>query len=211
MISHIIELLQGLVLKFGSLGIFTASFIEEFFAPIPSGIVILSAGYGLMDGLPFTFSNVLHLFVSASLPVACGLTLGSLIWYLLTFAYGEPFIKRFGKFVFVKWSDIERARHKYEKRHKSEIGLFILRAVPALPSIVINLTAGLLRVKFVPYVITTFLGTLIRATLIALVGWQVGEFYQEYATAIDRFEDGILITIVVLIITYIFYRRKKKD
>jgi membrane protein DedA with SNARE-associated domain len=211
MITHIITLLENLVLRFGSLGIFTASFIEEFFAPIPSGIVILSAGYGLMSGLPFTAANLLYLFLVAALPVAIGLTLGSLIWYLFAYAYGEPFIKRFGKYVFVKWADIERARHKYEKRHKSEIGLFILRAVPALPSIIINLTAGLLRVRLVPYVITTFLGTLVRATIISLVGWQVGVVYKEYGHVIDKFEKGILIAVILGLIGYIIYMKRKKS
>jgi membrane protein DedA with SNARE-associated domain len=209
MISHIIFILEKLVLKFGSLGIFIGSFIEEFFAPIPSGIVILTAGYALMGHLPFTAANLLYLYVYAALPIAFGLTLGSLVWYLLAYIYGETFIKKFGKYVFVKWSDIEHARNKYEKRHKSEIGFFILRAVPALPSIVLNLLAGILRVRFFPYVITTFLGTSIRATIIAIVGWQAGEVYRTYADVIDRSEKAIFLVIIIAIIAYIVHMKRK--
>jgi membrane protein DedA with SNARE-associated domain len=67
-----------------------------------------------------------------------------------------------------------------------------------------------MRVKFIPYVIATFLGTTIRATIIALVGWQVGEVYRVYAHVIDKFEKLILAVIVAAIITYIIYMKRKK-
>jgi membrane protein DedA with SNARE-associated domain len=162
-----------------------------------------------MGHLPFTAANLLYLYVYAALPIAFGLTLGSLVWYLLSYIYGEPFIRKFGKYVFVKWSDIEHARHRFEKRHKSEIGLFVIRAIPLVPSIVINLVAGLMKVRLLPYVITTFLGTTIRATIIAIIGWQAGAVYRTYADVIDRSEKAIFLVIIIAVVAYIVHMKRK--
>jgi membrane protein DedA with SNARE-associated domain len=171
---------------------------------------MLSAGYAFMGQLPITLGNLGYLYIQVAVPVAAGLTIGSLIWYIFAYQYGESAIKRFGKYVFVSWEEIAKVKAKYESRHKSEVGLFILRAVPLLPSIIINLVAGLLQVKFIPYLISTFFGTTVRVSIIAFVGWQVGELYRTYAEVIDKSEKATLVVIALSIIVYIFYKKRKK-
>jgi membrane protein DedA with SNARE-associated domain len=213
MIQNLLNYLETLVISFGSVGIFWASFIEEFFAPIPSSIVMLSSGYAFMDGLVFNLSNLFYLYITVSIPVAMGIVAGSLIWYGLSYHYGEILVKRFGKYIGVSWSEIEKYQKKLEHTHVDEWALFSMRAIPILPSIVITIISGLMKVKLWTYITMTFLGTSIRATIIASVGWQLGKVYKKYAHFVDQFEKIGLILVIIIFITYVIKKKyfNKKD
>lgn len=210
MISGFISYLENLVLQFGPMGVFIASFIEEFIAPIPSSIVILSAGYGLMGSVAVTLAHIGYLYMSVALPVSLGLTLGSLIWYGAAYFFGEPFLRRFGKYIGLSWRDIERAHNKLTQSKKDEWVLFTLRCIPVVPSIAINVVAGLMKMSFWPYTIITILGVSIRAMILGFAGWQLGNVYREYGHVLDRFEDAVLYGLIVGCIIFILYRIYKK-
>jgi membrane protein DedA with SNARE-associated domain len=210
MLSKVINHLELLVAHFGSTGVFIASFIEEFFAPIPSGLVILSAGYGLMEGLPFTLYNIGYLYITVAVPVALGLTLGSLLWYGLAYKLGEPLLRKYGKYVGLSWDDVEKLQIKFSKTKSDEWVLFTLRAVPIIPSIIINVVAGVMRIPIVTYSIATFFGITVRASILGTVGWQLGKVYRKYADVLDISEKAIFILIALAVISYIVYKKKGK-
>ena len=112
MIDSIIQTIQTLVTTYGAFGIFLGALIEEVISVIPSAAVIMFSGFFVMGGLPIDTTSVYKLLISVSLPVALGLTLGSLLIYSLAYYFGAPFINRFGKYFGVSPHYFYRRIHK---------------------------------------------------------------------------------------------------
>jgi len=212
MLERFIGVVEVLIQSHGMLGVFLSAFIEEVVAPIPSGLVMMSAGYAFLSGEPVTFANFIYLFTRVAIPLSLGLTLGSYLVYGLSYKYGENIIKRFGKYVGLSWSDVMRVHRKFDKTNKDDMTLLILRLLPIIPSIVINAVAGLVKFNLRSYTFITILGTLLRATLVSFIGWQVGNLYKEYAEQIDHYENyafGVVLAFVVGYLLWKKYRKKK--
>lgn len=190
----------------GSIGIFIGTFLEEIIAPIPSALVIMGASFLLMQNVPLSIASVQYLFVYIVIPATIGLTLGSLFVYLLTYFIGKPVIDRWGKYLGISWEDIKKA-DRLRKNYADILVLFILRAIPIIPSVAINAFCGLIKFDFKRYIIATFSGTLVRAFFLGFVGWQFGNVYQRIAKDISNLEQIVVIIIIVAIIGFIIYKK----
>lgn len=210
MIDYFINILRTLIENYGVWGVFLAAFTEEVIAPIPSGIVMMSAGYGFLIGLPVNIGNLLYLGYKVALPLSLGLTLGSFFVYGIAYRYGETLIKKFGKYIGLSWSDIERVRRQFEKGYQDELILLFIRSLPLLPSVAINAVCGIMRFKIKTYALMTFLGSFIRAYIISFAGWQLGNVYELYAPLVDRSEKYVLASLLGLFIAYLLWKKYKK-
>jgi membrane protein DedA with SNARE-associated domain len=92
-----------------------------------------------------------------------------------------------------------------------EVGLFAARSLPILPSVAISAFCGLVQWNLKNYLIVTFLGTLVRASIIGFVGWKLGELYAEYADQIDKFEKIGLLIVILPLVGWLLYRLYKKN
>lgn len=195
---------------YGPLGIFLASIIEEIIAPIPSTIVIMGTSFIFLKGVSISPEAFLRLFINIVLPASLGVTIGSLFIYTITYFAGKPFLERWGKYLGVSWDDIERAEEKFENSHSDEIILFLVRAVPIVPSVAISAFCGFIRFNLKKYVIITLLGTVVRASILGFIGWQFGSLYQTAAKEISYLEEISLAVIILAIAAYFIYKRIKR-
>lgn len=212
MIDQFVRVAERLIEGSGIAGVFLAAIIEEIIAPIPSGLVMMSAGYSFLSGEPLTIINLGILFLTVALPLSLGLTIGSTIVYGLTYKYGEVVIKKFGKYLFISYEDVEKVKKKFSKNYKDEFMLFLLRLLPVIPSVALNTLAGILKIKPTHYLLATFTGSLVRSFAIGFLGWQAGNLYKEYALQIDHYENYAFGVVLAIIIIYIFhnYLRNRK-
>jgi membrane protein DedA with SNARE-associated domain len=192
----------------GSIGVFIGTFLEEIIAPIPSALVIMGASFFLMQNVPLSLENFWNLFIYIVIPATIGLTLGSLFVYLLTYFIGKPVIDRTGKYLGISWDDIKKA-DRLRENYADMLLLFILRAVPIIPSVAINAFCGLIKFEFKRYIIATVSGTLVRATILGFIGWQFGSFYQKIAQDISNLEQIVVILIIVAIVGFIIYKKRE--
>lgn len=206
----IITGLEGFILNYGALGVFLGSITEQIIAPIPSSVVVLGSSFIIMKGILFSLGALQTLFLTVSVPAAAGVTLGSLVYYTVSYKIGLPFVERAGKYLGVSLDDI----HKVEKRVKESrydyLFLFGARCLPVIPSIAINLFCGLIRYPAKNYIIITFFGALVQATILGIVGWQVGNVYISLADNISFLNDVIAVIIIVGIIVYVIKKRRDK-
>ncbi len=186
------------------------SIIEEIIAPIPSTLIIMGTSFIMLKGAVISPESVFNLFIKIVIPASLGVTIGSLFVYAITYYLGKPFLERWGKYLGVSWGDIEKAEDKFEKSRSDEILLFVVRAVPILPSVAISAFCGFIRFDLKKYVIITFLGTLLRAFILGFVGWQFGSMYQAAADEISYLEEIGLAAIIIAIIIYAIYKKKFK-
>ncbi len=205
----IITILEQFFLNYGILGVFLGSITEQIIAPIPSSIVVLGSSFIIMKGLTFSSSTLITLFFKVSVPAAAGVTLGSLFYYFISYKIGLPFVERSGKYLGVSVEDIQNVEERVKKSKYDYLFLFGARCIPVIPSIAVNLFCGLIKYPLKNYLVVTFFGALIQATILAIVGWQLGNVYIKLVDEISFLNDIIAIIIVLAIVGYIIKKRRE--
>lgn len=79
-----------------------------------------------------------------------------------------------------------------------------------MPSVVITTFSGVVRVPVGTYLLYTFLGTLVRASILGILGWQLGALYHTYAPQIDHLEKVGLVLILIGAGLYYYFVQKNK-
>lgn len=141
----IITVLHGFLTDYGTVGIFVGSIVEEIIAPIPSTAVIFLGSAFILNDKLISIYSFFDLFLYIALPAALGMTIGSLFIYLITYYVGKPFIDKWGKFLGLYWEDINLIKEKYKDKKSDDLVIFILRAIPIVPSIAITSFCGIIR------------------------------------------------------------------
>lgn len=148
--------LTALIIGFGDLGVFLAMFFESCIVPIPSEVIIISAGaIGIPLGSVLIFGSL-------------GSTLGAMVGYALGRYAAMPVLLKFGRFILIKPHHIYKAEEFAKKYGVASV--FIGRVLPIIPFKVFSIAAGITRIPFVPFVVCTLLGVLPRILLLALFG-----------------------------------------
>lgn len=211
MLEEILQSIQTFFVDYGALGVFLASIIEEIIAPIPSTLVIMGSSFLILKGYPLALESILTLLTHVVLPASAGVTLGSLFVYAIGYFLGSPFIKRWGKYMGVSWEDIEKAEGRFSSGHSDNLILFILRAVPVVPSVAISIFCGFIRYRLRDYLIFTLLGSLVRGFILGILGWQFGMLYLEISQQISFLEELVLVLLVVALAIYLYRRKQKRN
>jgi membrane protein DedA with SNARE-associated domain len=170
-----IENLNNVIIIFGALGVFLAFIIEEVVVFIPSVLVHIGAGAIILGGQAFTIGGVIKLLLVVALPSALGVTIGSLWIYYIAYYGGIIGLKTYGKYFFVSSKKIEEAREKIANNKNTVRAITILRFLPIFPNTVVTACAGILRLSFKNYFISTMIGIFIRATYLGAIGWFFGK------------------------------------
>jgi len=205
MIESLIHLIQQYLIPLGGMGVFVASVMEEIVAPIPSAMVIFASGFLLVTG-PLSLETFIDLLLTVAIPAALGVTIGSLFAYGIAYYAGKPVLTKWGKWLGLTWDDIERMHQKFSESKFDEWSLFAIRALPIVPSVVISAFCGLVRFPIRSYLIISFVGLLVRTTILGFLGWQVGKLYVHYAQVVALFEDVILYSVIGCVVAFIVWR-----
>ncbi len=204
MITGIIDYLEGIIVAFGFWGIFVASFLEEIIAPLPSPIVMTSAGFFILEGSPSPDFFFVLVFMIA-IPYAVGVTIASFIFYGILYFFGESGVKRWGKWFGVSWDDVERLRRRMKRTYWDELTLLFLRIVPLVPSAVLASICGFVKMRIASYVLITLVGVTVRACIFATLGWYLGEAYRKHAETIAGVESFIGYSFLFLSGCFLFF------
>ncbi|MFZ9985266.1 MAG: DedA family protein [Ilumatobacteraceae bacterium] len=176
MLSNLASWVQDVIESLGYSGVALLVIAENLFPPIPSEIVLPFAGFVARRG----DGSVIVMVVASTI----GSVIGALVLYAIAAAIGperiHSFVVRFGKWFGVKESDMVRAEEWFDRR--SNAAVLVGRCVPLIRSLV-SIPAGFRRMKFVPFITLTAIGSAVWN--IALIGagavlgdqWdRVGEF-----------------------------------
>jgi len=146
----------------GYVGVFLMMAVESTVFPLPSEIVVPPAAYWASQGV-FTFWGVV-------LASTLGSWFGSALSYLAARRLGRPLILRYGRYFFLpekKWLLAEEWINRY-----SVMGIFFARLLPVVRHLV-SLPAGAARMPFVPFTISTLLGSFAWSWVLARFGQEV--------------------------------------
>ncbi len=186
--------------------VFVASFIEEVFAPIPSMAVLLTTGsFASLQG--YTVLGLIPLVIIATL----GKTIGAIIVYYLSDKFGEMTITKFGGIFNVSHETIKVFGSKITGTTKDYFILIALRALPIVPSAVVSIGCGVMKIKLKVYIITTFIGTILRDSVFLYIGFKGTELLASFANqsaSIESLVQTIILTIVLSGLIYLYYKKK---
>lgn len=198
---------KGLLESFGYLGVALLIFIENVFPPIPSEIILTLGGFMTT----YTNLNVWGVSIAATVGSVAGAVLLYGLGMVLTQQRLESIVNRWGKYLRLKMSDIEKAQGWFNKR--GSITVFLCRFVPIVRSL-ISVPAGTARMNFVKFFIYTVLGTAIWNIVLVNLGAFAGENWRVVAEKFDAYSDVALIVLGVLgvaaVVGFVLWRRKKE-
>lgn len=195
MLTNLIDWLVNLIGSAGYWGVGLAMFLESFLAPIPSEIILPFSGFvASMGNL-----NIWVVIIVATFAAY----IGSLPFYMVG-RWGErsvmKFLNKYGKYLFISKSDLEKGFSAFEKYGN---GIVLLGRLIPIVRTVISFPAGVAKMKFWVFTLYTLIGTGVWSTLLAMAGYLLGSQWGEVSVYVTKYEDIIIIFLVIFILLYI--------
>lgn len=188
--------------QLGYFGIALLMFLDNVFPPIPSEIIMPSAGYAASQGQ----LQLLGVIIAGSI----GSLLAAAVLYWIGYKFNHDSIFRcvdkYGKYLFIKSEDVKKSLHWFEQYGHRIV--FFGRMIPAVRSL-ISIPAGMSRMPFWKFMLYSGLGTVIWTTFPACVGFYFGE-NQALMHQIFSQVGYVIIAIVITVILWALYRRQQR-
>lgn len=204
--SEILSWIMGSIQAYGPWAVFLGVIIESVIVPIPSPLVIMGAGFILINPQLGPVEVLLPITLMIVLPGSIASTLGAYIGYWLGYVGGRPLIERWKGFLGFGWEEVVAMERRF-RSGQVNASIFCLRALPIFPLSVISAAAGLIRLPLRQFSLWTFYGTIPRCLFLGYLGWLMGETYHRLAYGIDRAETIVSVLLVVGIFALIFWLR----
>jgi uncharacterized membrane protein YdjX (TVP38/TMEM64 family) len=183
------------------------SFLEEIIPPIPSPSVMFATGsMALVQG--YLFPGLLIL----TLLGAVGKTLGASVAYFVADKVEDLLSKGISKFIGVTHAQIESFGSRLGRGSRDYVILIVLRALPIVPSSILSLGCGLLKVRFKLFLISTFIGSLFRDFLyiyLGYIGTTVAISFLKKTTSTESIIQVIIVFLIIGVLGLMYFRRKK--
>lgn len=190
--------------RFGYIGIMLLMGLESSFVPFPSEVVVPPAGYLASQGS-------MNIFVVIIMGIL-GSVLGSLLNYWLAVRFGRSFLLKHSRWFFL--NEEKFARFEIFFNTHGEITTFVGRLIPVVRQY-ISFPAGLVRMNLVKFTLYTALGASIWVTILAYVGYFVGnniDLVKEHIHTIMYIVFPVLFAFVVIyVIVFKMKKRKRSD
>ena len=148
-------------------GIFFAALIETVIPPIPTLAIFPTAGFlASQQGIPL-FGIIPMILLGGA-----GATIGTSVIYLIALKLGRTVLLRYLKNFRISEKKLERVEIWFEKY--GDKAVLIGRMVPVMREM-ISVPAGLLKMKIPKFVLFTFIGSCMWASITILGGYYFGE------------------------------------
>lgn len=170
-----LEQIAALAPTWGFVLIFLFMTIESSFIPFPSEIVMIPAGFLAYRGELSTGNP----WVDLGIAFCCGLAgslAGAYVNYGLSLWLGEPFLRKYGKYFFIKPEALDRSEEVFNRY--GDLTTFICRLIPVIRQL-ISIPAGLSRMPLGRFTFFTGLGAGIWTAVLAGVGWTLAHGSRE--------------------------------
>jgi len=140
--------------------VFVGSFTEEAISPIPSFVVMLPAGaLAHVQGHSWGYLLLLALLAAA------GRVPASLLLYFIA-DKSEDWLLGRGRHMFgVTHRQLENYGKRFSGSARDWVVLFLLNAIPVIPTSLLSLTCGFIKLRLKLFIVATFLGTGVNALI----------------------------------------------
>lgn len=192
--NYILDLIDNL----GYLGMFLGMVLEAVIIIIPSEFILATGG--------ILASKKIFNFWITFLVGLLGSVFCAILIYIMGYYGGRPFIKKYGKYFFMKEEDIDKSDSWYNKY--GLLAAAIGRNIPIVRTLV-SLPIGIARLSFPKFVIYTTLGSIPWTFVFVYFGYSVGNNWTILKTYVDRLKVPIIILLLVYFVSKIIKKIKK--
>jgi membrane protein DedA with SNARE-associated domain len=196
-VEALIELMEEWVTRYGYVAIFLLMLAESACIPFPSEVTMLVGGWYAADGR-------LDFFLVGAAGVM-GNLVGSWIAYAVGRTTGRGLLDRYGKYVFIRSHDIDRAEQWWERY--GEAATFVSRLLPVIRTF-ISLPAGIARMPFWKFTIYTFLGVIPWTFALTWLGVVVEDNWERVLNYFDI--PTLIIASVLVVAAGAWYWRRRQ-
>ncbi len=197
MFSSLASWVQDVIEQLGYLGVALLVVAENVFPPIPSEIVLPFAGFVARRGS----DSVVIMILAATV----GSVVGALIMYWIAAVIGDDrlhaFTRKFGKWVQIRESDLTKAEEWFDRHAMAAV--LVGRCVPLIRSVV-SIPAGFRRMKLVPYMLYTFLGSLVWNIALVGAGALLGDNWERVGSYVGVFQWAVIALVVVAVARFLW-------
>ena len=203
MFSSLASWVQDVIEQLGYLGVALLVVAENVFPPIPSEIVLPFAGFVARRGS----DSVVIMILAATV----GSVAGALIMYWIAAVIGDDrlhaFTRKFGKWVQIRESDLTKAEEWFDRHAMAAV--LVGRCVPLIRSVV-SIPAGFRRMKLVPYMLYTFVGSLVWNIALVGAGALLGDNWERVGSYVGVFQWAVIALVAVAVARFVWTHVLKK-
>lgn len=192
------DFVLNLINQYGYFGMFLGMVLEAVIIIIPSEAILATGG--------ILASKKIFSFQMAFLIGLLGSIFCAIVIYFMGYIGGKPFIKKYGKYFFMKEEDIEKSDSWFNK-----YGLYaalIGRNFPIVRTL-ISLPIGIMRLSFTKFLLYTTIGSIPWTFVFVYVGYALGSNWVIIDKYVSRLKTPIKFLILLLVVSY-FYKKIKE-
>lgn len=182
-----------LISNYGYFGMFLGMVLEAVIIAIPSELILATGG--------ILASKKIFTFTGAFLTGLLGSVFCAIVIYFMGYFGGNAFIKKYGKYFFMKEDELEKSDSWFNKY--GMLSALIGRNFPIVRTL-ISLPIGITRQSFWKFLIYTTIGSIPWTLAFVYVGYQLGENWIILKTYVNYLKTPIRIILLFLIIKYLY-------
>lgn len=167
--------------------VFIGAFAEELITPIPSMLVMTTAGFfAQSEGRTAIF--IVWLVMIGNL----GKLFGSFIYYTIGDKLEDVVVGRFGRAFGLSHADVERIGQKFSGSPWRDGALiFLLRVIPFVPTMLVSIAAGVVRIRTKVFLTASYMGNFCKDLFYAFAGYYGFRALRAFFTDIERIRFGV--------------------
>ena len=189
------QFIIGLLRDYGYFGMFIGMVLEAVIIVIPSELILATGGIMASQGI---FSFWMAFLIGLIGSVFC-----AIIIYFMGYFGGKPFVKKYGKYFFMKEEDIEKS-DSWVNRYGLYASL-ICRNFPIVRTL-ISLPIGIMRLSFFKFIVYTIIGSIPWTFVFVYVGYALGSNWVIVNSYVSKLKVPIRILLLILVFSY-FYKK----
>lgn len=185
--------------------VFLGSFVEEVISPIPSFVVMIPAGAAaLVQHVAWWYLPVLALIGGA------GRMLGSVVLYTIADRAEDWLLGKGRRFFGVSHKQMENYGRRFSGRPRDFTLLYLLNALPMIPTALLSLTCGFIRIDFKMFLAATFLGAATNALIYISVGYAGVRAIAQFRNVESVFQVIGLVALISALGWLVYYLQQKR-
>src|ERR1700722_7057194 len=171
--------------------------LESACIPIPSFVIMPFAGADLVLNPARGFNIYVLTIVGAA-----GNLFGSALAYWVGAAGGRPFVHRYGKYLLIRKSDIDKGEVFFRKY--GNVTSFVSRLLPVVRTF-ISLPAGIAGMNFPRFCALSFLGALPYCYVLTYLGLKLGQNWPSLDAKMHKADLGITAILAVMFALWLWH------
>jgi membrane protein DedA with SNARE-associated domain len=197
--------MQHLIVTYGLTAILLLMVAESACIPIPSEVTMLLGGAMAAGAVSGPHPNLVAVIAAGT----AGNVLGSYLAWLVGRYGGRPALHRWGRYIFLRPEDVDRAQDWFVRR--GAVSVFWARLLPGIRTF-ISLPAGIAGMPALRFGLYTVAGCLPWTAALAIVGYGVGANWSHVEDAVrgPSYLIAALVAVAIAGAAVVVVRRRRR-